>query len=137
MDIWNTLYERAKEVQNYKVISPFIEAGAVGAALITKSGNIYTGVCIDTASGLGMCAERSAIAAMITAGESEIDKLLCVTSNGKVGSPCGACREMLMQLSPNSGKIEILTDYGSGQTVLLQELVPDWWGEERFKLILD
>ena len=69
MEIWKTLYNRASAVQNGRVISPFIEAGGVAAAILTKGGNIYVGVCIDTCSSLGMCAERNAIANMLTNGE--------------------------------------------------------------------
>ncbi len=132
-DIWQRLYEAAKKVQNPRVISPFIEAGGVAAALVTKAGNIYVGVCIDTACTLGMCAERNAIANMITYGECEIDKIVAVMEDGSVGSPCGACREYMMQLSPDSGEIEILTDYTSRKTVRLKELIPDWWGSESFR----
>ena len=107
MDIWEKLYNEALQVQNARVISPFIEAGGVAAALLTKAGNIYVGVCIDTASTLGMCAERNAIANMITNGEHEIDKLVAIVEDGSVGSPCGACREYMMQLSKDSGEIEI------------------------------
>ena len=133
MDIWKHLYNAAREVQDPREISPFIEAGGVAAALLTKDGNIYVGVCIDTACTLGMCAERNAIANMITNGEHEIDKLLAVMPDGSVGSPCGACREYLMQLSPDSGEIEILTDYESRSIVRLKELVPDWWGYDRYQ----
>ncbi|MBP3379231.1 MAG: cytidine deaminase [Clostridia bacterium] len=132
-DIWTTLYNKAVAVQNPCVISPFIEAGGVGAAILTKSGNIYTGVCIDTASTLGMCAERNAIANMITNGEHNIDKVVAVMPNGKVGSPCGACREFMMQLACDSGEIEVLTDYESRTVVKLKELFPDWWGKERYE----
>ncbi len=131
-DIWSILCERARAVQNPRVISPFIEAGGVAAALITKAGNIYVGVCIDTASTLGMCAERNAIANMITNGECEIDKIVAVMPDGSVGSPCGACREYMMQLHKDSGEIEILTDLSSGKTIRLKELIPDWWGTNRF-----
>lgn len=131
-DIWEKLYNAARKVQNARTISPFIEAGGVAAALLTKSGNIYVGVCIDTACTLGMCAERNAIANMITNGESKIDKVVAIVPNGKVGSPCGACREYMMQLDKDSGEIEILVDYESRKTVRLKELLPDWWGKERF-----
>lgn len=131
-DIWEKLYNAARKVQNARTISPFIEAGGVAAALLTKSGNIYVGVCIDTASTLGMCAERNAIANMITNGESKIDKVVAIVPNGKVGSPCGACREYMMQLDKDSGEIEILVDYENRKTVRLKELLPDWWGKERF-----
>ena len=133
MNIWDTLYKRALEVQNGRVISPFVDAGGVAAAILTKGGNIYVGVCIDTCSSLGMCAERNAIANMITNGESEIDKVVAVMTDGSVGSPCGACREFMMQLSDRSAKIEILTDLETHSTVTLGELVPDWWGKARFE----
>lgn len=132
MDEWNELYQKARRVQNGRTISPFIEAGGVAAALKTKDGNIYVGVCIDTSSTLGMCAERNAIANMITNGESRIDKIVAVMPDGKVGAPCGACREYMMQLDRDSGEIEVLLDLETRRTVRLKELIPDWWGEERF-----
>jgi cytidine deaminase len=132
MDIWDILYEKVLKVQNGRVISPFVDAGGVAAAILTKSGNIYVGVCIDTCCSLGMCAERNAIANMITNGESEIDKVVAVMSDGSVGSPCGACRELMMQLSSESYKIEILTDKEAKTTVTLGDVMPDWWGRARF-----
>ncbi len=134
MDMWNTLYEKAREVQSSRTVSPFIEAGGVAAALLTKSGSIYVGVCMDTCCGLGMCAERNAVANMLTCGDSEIERLVAVMPDGKVGLPCGACRELLMQLHKNSGEIEILADRETKETVKLCELVPDWWGKERFEV---
>ncbi len=129
---WNELYTQAKDRLNPRIISPFIEAGGVAAAILTIDGNIYTGVCIDTASTLGMCAERNAIANMITNGESKISKLVCVMSDGSVGSPCGACREYLMQLDKDSPNIEILINLETQKKVLLKDLLPDWWGTNRF-----
>ena len=133
MDIWTKLYESACRVQNGRTISPFIEAGGVAAAILTKSGNIYVGVCIDTACTLGMCAERNAIANMITNGEHQIDKVVAVMPDGNVGSPCGACREYMMQLDKDSGEIEILLNLENKKTIKLKELVPDWWGASRFE----
>lgn len=133
MDIWEKLYNAAKSVQNNRTVSPFVDAGGVAAAILTKSGNIYVGVCIDTCSSLGMCAERNAMANMLTNGEHEIDKVVAVMPDGRVGSPCGACREFMLQLSKDSGGIEILTDYESRAAVRLRQLVPDWWGQERFE----
>ncbi|MBP1581212.1 MAG: cytidine deaminase [Oscillospiraceae bacterium] len=132
-DQWEQLYEAAKAVQNGRTVSPFIEAGGVAAAILSKSGKIYVGVCIDTACSMGMCAERNAMANMITHGESQIDKVLALMPNGKVGPPCGACREFMMQLDKNSGDIEILLDYDTRKSVRLSELFPDWWGAERFQ----
>ena len=133
MSIWNDLYQAAKAVQNGRTISPFIDAGGVAAAILTKTGEIYLGVCIDTACSLGMCAERNAIANMITHGESQIDKVVAVMPDGRVGPPCGACREMMMQLDRDSGDIEILLDLETQRTIRLKELTPDWWGAERFE----
>lgn len=132
MDIWEKLYTAARQVQHDRTISPFIEAGGVAAAVLTKAGNIYLGVCIDTAASLGMCAERNAIANMITNGESQIDKVAAVMPDGTVGPPCCACREFMMQLDRSSGDIEILLDYASRRTVRLRELVPHWWGGGQF-----
>lgn len=133
MSIWQELYNAARNVQQGRTISPFVEAGGVAAAILTKGGNIYVGVCIDTASTLGMCAERNAMANMITHGESRIDKVVAILPDGMVGSPCGACREFMMQLDKDSGDIEILLDLETEKTIRLKELLPDWWGGERFE----
>lgn len=129
--VWEELLEKAKKVRNPREVSGMISAGGVGAAILTKNHNIYTGVCIDTASTLGMCAERNAIANMLTNNEHEIIKLVCVDSRGNVGSPCGACREYLMQLDKNSKNIEILRNDKTKEVVRLEELIPDWWGYDR------
>ncbi|OJU09161.1 MAG: cytidine deaminase [Clostridiales bacterium 43-6] len=135
MDIWEKLFDEAKKVHNSREISPFIDAGGVSAAILTKKGNIYVGVCIDTDSSLGMCAERNAIANMITNGESQIDKVLAIMPNGQVGPPCCVCREYMMQLDKDSKDIEFLLDYETRKTVRLIELVPEWWGYYKFKTI--
>ena len=127
---WKKLVDAAKEKLCPRQISPFVDAGGVAAALLTDQGNIYTGVCIDTACSLGMCAERNAIASMITNGESRIIRLVCVMGDGAFGLPCGACQELLMQLSRHSAAIEILIA-SSGESVTLAELLPVWWGLDR------
>ena len=108
MYTWQELYDMAKERLNPRVLTPFMDAGGVAAAVLTDQGNVYVGVCIDTCSGLGMCAERNAIANMITNGESQIDKVVAVMPDGKVGSPCGACREYMMQLDKRKHHILIV-----------------------------
>lgn len=126
--IWETLYQAAKAVQNDRRISGYVEAGCVAAAVLSTSGNIYTGVCIDTNSTLGICAERNAIFHMITCGESEIAKVLAILPDGSTGAPCGACRELMVQLMPETyGKIEIMLDYSTGKTVTMDALTPHWW----------
>ena len=126
--IWQKMYEAAKAVQNDRKLSDYVEAGGVAAAVLSSSGMIYTGVCIDTCSTLGICAERNAIFNMITNGENEIQKVLAIMPNGKTGAPCGACRELMVQLMPNNYKnIEIMLDYEKGRTVTLEKLTPEWW----------
>ncbi len=126
--IWNTMYEAAKSVQNERRISEYIEAGGVAAAILSSSGKIYTGVCIDTCSTLGICAERNAIFNMITNGECEAVKVLAIMSDGRCGAPCGACRELLVQLMPHKYKdVEIMLDMTSGRTVKLGDITPEWW----------
>lgn len=129
--VWEELIEKANKVRNKREVSGMVSAGQVSAAILTKDHNIYTGVCIDTASSLGMCAERNAIANMITNGENEIIKLVCIDSKGNVGYPCGICREYLMQLSKSSKDIEILKNIETHEIIKLEELIPNWWGYDR------
>ncbi len=131
-EIWDKLINETKKVINPRVISPFIEGGQVGATILTKTGNIYTGVCIDTASTLGICAERNAIHTMITSGESKIDKIVCLDKEGNICMPCGACRELIMQLDKESKDIEILLNKDTYEVIKMEELIPNWWGYSRF-----
>lgn len=125
---WDKMYQMAKAVQNGRKISDYIEAGGVAAAVLSASGKIYTGVCVDTCSTLGICAERNAIFQMITNGEQEIEKVLAIMLNGKTGAPCGACRELMVQLMPDKYRnIEIMLDYENKKVVTLGELTPEWW----------
>ena len=129
-NIWKELYRRAAAVRCERQLSPLMSAGSVGAAILTDKGNIYTGICIDTACGMGMCAERNAAANMLTNGESCIVKVAAVMPDGSCGTPCGVCREFMMQLGKNSGNIEILLTLEPLKTVKLGEQLPDWWGRK-------
>jgi len=78
-----------------KAYAPYSEF-AVGAALLTRSGKVFTGANVENASyGLSMCAERSAVFAAVSEGETEFEAIAVVTENG--GSPCGACRQVLSE----------------------------------------
>ncbi len=121
-DNWRVVYNAAKTVVNLKKISEQMCSGGVGAAVVSKKGNIYTGVCIDTDCSLGMCAERNALSTMITNGEYEIKMVAAVNKKGQVLPPCGACREFMMQLK-NSSDIEVLVD-NDGTMVKLKDLMP-------------
>lgn len=125
---WRRLYEAVGAVQNGRRVSEYVEAGGVAAAIEAGSGKIYTGVCVDTACTLGICAERNAIFQMLTNGESKIVRVLALMPDGKTAAPCGACRELMVQLMPEDYRnIEIMADYDSMTTVTLGELTPDWW----------
>lgn len=121
-NIWKRVYDSARAVVNPKRISEQMCSGGVGAAVMTKTGNIYTGVCIDTDCSLGVCAERNAISTMITSGEFEIKMVAAIDKKGHVLPPCGACREFMMQLK-NSSDIEVLVD-NKGTVVKLKDLMP-------------
>lgn len=126
--IWRELYQAAKDVQRPRDISERISAGGVAAAIESTSGKIYTGVCVDTSSSLGICAERNAMFNMITNGEDEIRRVLAIMPNGKTGAPCGACREFMAQLMIGKYEsVEIMLDYEREKVVTLRELTPEWW----------
>ena len=121
-------YEAAKAVQRGRKVSDYVEAGEVSAAIYSSSGKIYTGVCIDTCSTLGICAERNAIFQMITNGEQSFSRVLAIMPDGKNGAPCGACRELMVQLMPDTYKdVQILMDYETERIVTLGEITPEWW----------
>ncbi|MBO8435979.1 MAG: GrpB family protein [Spirochaetes bacterium] len=129
---WDKLYTAARLIQNERVISPFVEAGTVAAALITDNGNIYTGVCLDTACSLGMCAERNTISTMISSGESTIKRIVITDSAGNLMLPCLACQELMMQLGKESKNTEILQDLESEKAIILGAMQPAWWGDDRY-----
>lgn len=125
---WTELYTAARAVLHPRQISAWMEAGGVAAAIESASGRIYTGVCVDGACTLGICAERNAIFHMITHGESRIRRVIAVNWDGKAMPPCGACRELMTQLMPEEyGHIEIMLDYTHGRVVTLGQLTPEWW----------
>lgn len=125
---WGKMYEAAIAVRDERKVSDYVTCGEVSAAIMSGSGRIYTGVCIDTCSALGICAERNAIFNMITNGEQEITKVIAVLPDGSNGAPCGACRELMVQLMPEKYKnIEIMMDYKKEHVITLGELTPKWW----------
>ena len=122
---FDELYQRAKAVLNPRRLSQEAEAGGVGAALLTESGRVYAGVCIDTSSSMGFCAEHAAAAAMITAGENRVVKMVAVNWDGAILPPCGRCREFISQLHEENLSAEVLVARETVKT--LRELLPfDW-----------
>lgn len=122
---WKRLYDIAMENINPHEISNNMYVGAVAAVVLTKKGTIYTGVCIDTSSSLGMCAERNALSTMLANNENEVDKVLSVYKDGTVMPPCGACREFMMQLGASAKDIQVLIN-NQGKVACLSSLMPEY-----------
>lgn len=126
--IWDELYVAAKQVLRPRRISDRMEAGGVAAAVEAGPGRVYVGVCVDAACSLGVCAERNAIFNMITCGESVLRRVVAVDWDGRALPPCGACRELMAELMPETYKsVEIMLDYEAARVVTLGDLTPEWW----------
>ena len=122
---FDELYRIARETLNPRELSRSSSAGSVAAAILTDRGNVYRGVCIDTPCSMGFCAEHAAIAAMVTAGENRILKLVAVMEDGSVGAPSGRCREFICQIHDDNHRCEVLLE--AGRTATVGELLPMRW----------
>jgi len=112
--------------------------GAVGCALMTNKGNIFYGVCIDTSSGMGFCAEHTAISQMITQEEYVIKKIVTVKKNNNwdifILPPCGRCREFMRQTNEkNLEETEVILD--KDKSVKLKKILPyyDWYKKQNIE----
>jgi len=138
MDIWEKLYQAAKKEFHPEEVSPFVYAHHVVCALESENGEIFTGFCIESCSGvMNLCAERVAALNMyVNSGQTKIKRLITFRNDPPCGEgsgmPCGACREFLYQLNEDNENIEIMVDYASRKTINLKELMPLWWGKERY-----
>ena len=122
----------AESVVRFRALANDNTAGGVGAAMITNQGNIYKGVCIDTGSGMGFCAEHAAAAAMIIAGESKIAKVAAVWKDQDgtlyVLPPCGRCREFMSQIDETNLDMDVIL--GKDEVLKLRDLLPKYeWPE--------
>lgn len=121
---FSELIEIATQTLNPRALSDSAEAGSVAAALVTDKGNVYKGVCIDIPGSIGFCAEHAAIAAMITAGESRIEKIVAVCEGEGIVAPCGRCREFMYQINHENLNTQVHLHH---QIVSLEELLPHIW----------
>jgi len=117
------LIRRAIEVVNPRRLSPTVEVGGVGSALVTDKGNVYVGVCIDTGSSLGFCAEHNAIGSMVTHGESQITSIVAVNWDETILAPCGRCREFIYQIDAANAETRVLLK--NDRVVKLKDLLPE------------
>ncbi len=121
------LIEQARRVLNPREIY-MAKAGDVACALRTANGHIYLGVCLDVGSGIGFCAEHSAIAAMITAGETRIATIVAVWGENTILPPCGRCRELMYEIDEaNFETTEVIL--GEQTVVKLKDLLPHPYNE--------
>ena len=123
-EIVSKLIDAARSVCGEFGLEEDFSAASVGAAIRTADGNIYTGVCIDLACGLGFCAEASAVAEMLKHRETRITDVVAVTREG-ILPPCGRCREMISQLDRRNLDCRIIM--GEDRTTTLRQLLPDHW----------
>ena len=121
--IWEEMYNAAKAVLKPVTISDYVSAGEVSAAVRSKTGKIYTGVCIDTCSTLGICAERNAIGSAIADGETKIKAIAIYSPNMYNCTPCGACRQVINEFkTDNTVVITVSADEIITNTI--EELLP-------------
>lgn len=102
----------------------------VGAAIRTKRGRVYTGCNIENSSyGLTICAERTAIFKAISEGEREFTAIAVASDDPDFCPPCGACRQVLMDLAPHINFV-MINKKGQEKVVTLSELFPYPFGPD-------
>ncbi len=116
-------------VGEIRLARPNMSAATVAAAILSMSGRTYTGVCVDVSCGIGFCAEHAAVAEMLKCRETVIDTIVAVCEDG-VLSPCGRCRELMVQV--NRANLDARVALPDGRVATLRELLPEHWlGSER------
>ena len=119
------LIEKAQEVVGeFPLANKYASAGYVAAAILSDAGTIYTGICIDVSSGIGFCAEHSAIAEMLKHRETVIKMAVAVSEEG-ISPPCGRCREFMLLLDKENANAQIIV--AEGVIKPLKELLPHHW----------
>lgn len=116
--------EANKIVGEYELSNPDFAAGSVAAALLTTKGNIYTGINIDIACGIGFCAEHSAIAQMLKHRETQIEMIVAIDATA-IRPPCGRCRELMFQIDYKNLNAKVYISKEKYMT--LDELLPCRW----------
>ncbi|PRX34898.1 cytidine deaminase [Orenia metallireducens] len=108
------LVEKATEARK-KAYVPYSNF-KVGAALLTKDGEIYTGCNVENSSyGLSNCAERTAIFKAISEGEMEFEAIAIVADTKRACPPCGACRQVIVEFGKD---IEVIMSNLDGDVII-------------------
>jgi cytidine deaminase len=116
--------EAKKILGEFRLSNDNYSAGSVAAALVSSNGNLYTGINIDVACGIGFCAEHAAVAQMLKNRETRIDMIVAVSFDS-IRPPCGRCRELLFQI--NNDNIHTKVYLSDEMYVTLDELLPNRW----------
>ncbi len=122
---YNYLMEKAIEV-SHKAYAPYSKF-PVGACLLTKNDNIYTGCNFENASyGMTICAERNAVGTAIVNGEQVFKAIAIYSPNQDNCTPCGACRQVLHEFSENDDEFDVIVKIGDQLKIYkLSELLPE------------
>jgi len=116
--------EARKVVGKYELSNADFSAGTVGAALLTANGNVYTGINIEVACGIGFCAEHSAISEMLKNRETQIEMIVSANAESII-PPCGRCRELMFQVDNKNLNTKVYLSEEEYMT--LDKLLPNRW----------
>ena len=119
------LLDKAKQLAGKRILSEYASCGPVGCALLTESGNIYTGICIDSNCSLGNCAEYAAIADMLKNKETQIKKIVAYSAKETIYSPCGRCRELIRMVDDKNLETQVLVS--ENKVVKIKDLLPEMY----------
>lgn len=129
----DALLEAARQVAAH-AYAPYSQF-AVGAAIRTRSGRIFSGCNVENASyGLTQCAERNAIAQAIAAGERDVDEVVIYTQTTEPTAPCGACRQVINEFGPGA-RVRSVCDGAAVLDLSIAELLPHGFGPRNLGLI--
>ena len=119
----NMAYKQA----SYSILTKDCSIGEVGCALLTSNDSIFTGLSINCGCGIGFCAEHSAIAQMLSQGQSKIYMIVSVGEDRSILPPCGRCRELIFQINYSNLKTKVIL--AKTEIITLDKLIPKRWQE--------
>lgn len=98
----------------------------VASIVVMKDGKEFCGVNVENANGTSICAERNAIASAVAAGykKGDFDRIYVMLSSGKLGTPCFACRQVLLEFMDNESKVISISKGGETREYTISELCP-------------
>lgn len=123
------LLEKAKEIAVKRDLTKYAKCGHVGCALMTKSGNIYTGISTELKCNLGKCAEYAAIVEMLKNNETEVSKIVAYSYKGMIYPPCGTCRENIRMVNEKNLEADVMV--AEDRIVKLKDLLPEMYQSKK------